>query len=393
MSRRPRTDVVIVGGGVVGAACALALADVGLSVAVIEGREPPAWQATEPDLRVFAFAADNVQLLQRLGVWESVIRGRAHPYRRMQVWDAAGGDDLLFDADRFGRSELGWIVENGLLVDRLWSALPAAGVEVHCPARVEGMEQDEQGVRLRLHDGRRIEASLAVAADGAESTLRQLAGITVDQHDYHQRGVVAYVDSELPNQATAWQRFQPGGPLALLPVAAHRSSIVWTLPDADAERVLQLDEAVFNRELTRAFGGRLGELRLVSARAAFPLRRQLARHYVAGRVVALGDAAHVVHPLAGQGVNLGLRDVAALQRWLAPSVQRRGQPQLSPQRLQRWARERRSDTTVAAYSFDGINRMFSNDELHLTLARGRVLGCAGKLSPLLQLFWKRAAGV
>jgi 2-octaprenyl-3-methyl-6-methoxy-1,4-benzoquinol hydroxylase len=364
MSRRARTDVVIVGGGVVGATCALALADAGLSVAVVEGHEPASWQAAQPDLRVFAFAADNVQLLQRLGVWESITRGRAHPYRRMQVWDAAGGDDLLFDADRFGRSELGWIIENGLLVDRLWAALPGAGVEVHCPARVEGMEQDEHGVRLRLQDGRRIEATLAIAADGAESTLRQLAEIEVDRHDYRQRGVVAYVDSALPNQATAWQRFLPGGPLALLPVAEKRSSIVWTLPEEEAQRVLQLDEAAFNRELTRAFGGRLGELQLVSKRAAFPLRRQLARHYV-----------------------------AALQRWLAPSAQRRGQPQLSPQRLQRWARERRSDNTIAAYSFDGINRLFSNDELHLTLARGRALGCTGKLSPLLQLFWKRAAGV
>lgn len=393
MSRRVRADVVVVGGGVVGAACALALADAGLSVAMVEGREPAAWQQAQPDLRVFAFAADNVQLLQRLGVWEAVVRARAHPYRRMQVWDAAGGGDLLFDADRFGRSELGWIVENGLLVDRLWAALPGAGVEIHCPARVEGLEQDEDGVRLRLHDGRRIEAGLAVAADGAESTLRTLAGIAVDRHDYAQRGVVAYIDSALPNQGTAWQRFLPGGPLALLPVAPHRSSIVWTLPDAEAERVLHLDEAAFNAELTRAFGGRLGELSLVSARAAFPLRRQLARHYVAERVLALGDAAHVVHPLAGQGVNLGLRDVAALQRWLAPSPQRRGQPRLSPQRLQRWARERRSDNTIAAYSFDGINRLFSNDELHLTLARGRVLGCAGKLPPLLQMFWKRAAGV
>lgn len=390
---RARVDVAIVGGGVVGASCALALAGAGLSVALVEGREPAPWQADQPDLRVFAFAADNVQLLQRLGVWESVVRARAHPYRRMQVWDAAGGDDLLFDADRFGRSELGWIVENGLLLDRLWAALPAAGVQVHCPARVEDMEQDEQGVRLRLDGGRRIDAVLAVAADGASSTLRRLAGIEVDQHDYRQRGVVAYVDSALPNQATAWQRFLPGGPLALLPVAGHRSSIVWTLPDADAERALLLDDATFERELTRASGGRLGALALASKRAAFPLRRQLVRCYVAGRVLALGDAAHVVHPLAGQGVNLGLRDVSALQRTLAPSAQRRGQPRLSPQRLQRWARERRSDNTIAAYGFDAINRLFSNDEMHLTLVRGHALGCAGKWPPLLQQFWRRAAGV
>lgn len=393
MNRRARLDVAIVGGGVVGAACALALADAGLSVALVEGREPAPWQAAAPDLRVFAFAADNVRLLQSLGVWPQIASARAWPYRRMQVWDAAGGEDLVFDADRFGRSELGFIVENSLLQDRLWAALPAAGVQLHCPARVEAMEQDAEGVRLRLGDGRRIDAALAVAADGAESTLRRLAGIEVDSHAYGQRGLVAYVDSERPNQATAWQRFLPGGPLALLPVAAQRSSIVWTVADAEAERLLALDDADFNRELTRAFGGRLGELTLASPRAAFPLRRQLARNYVAGRVVALGDAAHVVHPLAGQGVNLGLRDVTALQRWLAPAAHRRGEPQLSPQRLQRWARERRSDNNVAAYSFDAINRLFSNDDMHLTLARGRALGCVGKWPPLVQAFWKRAAGV
>jgi 2-octaprenyl-3-methyl-6-methoxy-1,4-benzoquinol hydroxylase len=173
--------VAIVGGGVVGAACALALADAGLSVALVEGREPAPWQAAQPDLRVFAFAADNVQLLNRLGVWPAIAQARAWPYRRMQVWDAAGGEDLLFDADRFGRRELGYIVENGLLQDRLWAALPAAGVQLHCPARVEALEQDEDGVRLRLDDGRRLEAALAVAADGAESTLRQLAGIEVER--------------------------------------------------------------------------------------------------------------------------------------------------------------------------------------------------------------------
>lgn len=393
MSRRARLDVVIAGGGVVGAACALALADAGLSVALVEGREPSPWVAGAADLRVFAFAADNIQLLQSLGVWPQVRQARAWPYRRMQVWDAAGGEDLVFDADRFGRSELGFIVENSLLQDRLWAALAAAGVEVHCPARVETLEQDADGVRLRLDDGRRIDAALAIAADGAESTLRQLAGVEVQRHDYQQRGVVAYVDSALPNQATAWQRFLPTGPLALLPVAEQRSSIVWTLPDDEASRVLALDDAAFERELTRAFGGRLGELTLASARAAFPLRRQLADAYVAGRVLLLGDAAHVVHPLAGQGVNLGLRDVASLARWLAPSGERRGQPRLSAQRLQRWARERRSDNTIAAYSFDGINRLFSNDEMHLTLARGQVLGCTGKWPPLLQAFWKRAAGL
>ena len=392
MSRRGQWDAVIVGGGVVGAACALALAEEGLQVAMVEGREPPPWSPQKPDLRVFAFAADNAALLESLGVWKQVDQARARAYRSMRVWDAGGGGDLTFDADTLGRRELGWIVENGLLVDRLWAALPAAGVQLYCPARVEAMEQDAQGVRLRLDDGRRIEASIAIAADGAESTLRSLAGLEVIRHDYGQRGVVAYVDSALPNEDTAWQRFLDTGPLAVLPFERNRSSIVWTLPDAEAERVLALDEDSFNRELTNAFAGRLGEMRLVSARAAFPLRRQLATAYVAGRVLTLGDAAHVVHPLAGQGVNLGLRDVAGLRDLVRAAKQRR-QDWSSPHRLQRWARTRRSENTVAAYSFDVINKVFSNDEMHLTLARGALLGLAGKMPPLMSMFWKRASGL
>ncbi len=391
MSRRAR-DVIVVGGGVVGAACALALADAGLAVSLVEGGEPPAWQPSQPDLRVYAFAPDNAQLLAALGVWPAVLAARACAYRRMRVWDAAGGDELRFDADTLGREQLGWIVENDLLVDRLWAALPAAGVELCCPARVEALEQDANGVRVRLDDGRRLEASLAIAADGAESTLRQLAGLGVSRQNYGQRGVVGYVDTEKNNEATAWQRFLVTGPLAVLPVGSHRSSIVWTLPEAEAARVLALDDVAFARELGHAFAGRLGAMTPVSARAAFPLRRQLATGYVAGRVLALGDAAHVVHPLAGQGVNLGLRDVAALRSMVLAAQQRR-QPWLSPHRLQRWARERRSENTIAAYSFDAINAVFSNDEMHLTLARGQALGCAGKLPPLVSMLWRRAAGV
>ena len=392
MSRRGMLDAVVVGGGVVGTACALMLAREGLQVALVEGREPSPWSAQSPDLRVFAFAHDNAALLDALGVWPQVTQARAHPYLRMRVWDAAGGGELAFDADAMGRRELGWIVENSLLVDRLWAALPAAGVQVLCPARVEAMEQDERGVRLRLDDGRRVEAAVAIAADGGESTLRTLAGLEVSRHDYGQRGVVGYIDSERPNEATAWQRFLDTGPLAVLPVDKHRSSIVWTLPDAEAGRALALDDEAFGRELTNAFAGRLGALRPVSARAAFPLRRQLANNYVAGRVLVLGDAAHVVHPLAGQGVNLGLRDVAGLREVVDDAQQRRAD-WAAPHRLRRWARLRRSDNTVAAYGFDAINKVFSNDEMHLTLARGALLGLAGRMPPLLSLFWKRASGL
>ena len=392
MSRRARLDIIVIGGGVVGATCALALAGLGLEVALVEGREPARWSPQTPDLRVYAFAPDNADLLQRCGVWNAVREARAQPYRRMQVWDAAGGGETSFDADALGRDQLGWIIENNLLVDRLWSALPAAGVHLHCPARVEALEQEGNGARLRLDDGTRLEALLAIAADGADSTLRELSGLQVSAHDYQQRGVVAFVDTELPNQATAWQRFLPTGPLAFLPFAESQSSIVWTLPNAEAERVLALEDQEFNRELGNAFSARLGEVRVVSKRAAFPLRRQLAESYVAGKVLLMGDAAHVVHPLAGQGVNLGLRDVARLQATIR-QAQARGVDWSAPHRLARWARESRSENSAAAYAFDGINRFFSNDEMHATLLRGPLLGLAGKVPALTNLFWKRASGL
>ncbi|MBB3275362.1 MULTISPECIES: UbiH/UbiF family hydroxylase [unclassified Pseudoxanthomonas] len=392
MSRRGQMDAVIVGGGVVGAACALALAEAGLEVALIEGREPTRWSPDAPDLRVYAFAPDNAALLETLGVWRAIREARVQPYRRMCVWDAAGGGDMVFDADTLGHAQLGWILENALLVDRLWAALPAAGVRLHCPARVQEVEQDDAGVRLKLEDGTRLDARLAIAADGADSSLREAAGVAVSQHDYAQRGVVAYIQTERPHEDTAWQRFLTTGPLALLPFTEGRSSIVWTLPEAEALRVLALDDQAFARELTQASAARLGEARPVSARAAFPLRRQLAQHYVSGRILLVGDAAHVVHPLAGQGVNLGLRDVAGLHA-LVRDAQSRRVDWSAPHRLARWARQRRSESTTAAYAFDGINRLFSNDEMHLTLLRGPLLGLAGRLPPLANLFWRRASGL
>ena len=392
MKSRARLDVAVAGGGVVGAACALALARAGLQVALVEARPAPRWLAERPDLRVFALAPDNAALLDALGVWPQVLRARAQPYRKMRVWDAGGGDELAFDAATLARDELGWIVENGLLVDRLWAALVAAGVQVHCPARVQGMEQDEAGVRLQLDDGTRLEARVAVAADGGASELRRLAGLDVDAHDYGQRGVVAFIETADPHQETAWQRFLPTGPLALLPFTQGRSSIVWTLPEAEAARVLALDDAAFAVALTDASAARLGRAVPVSARAAFPLRRQLVRQQVAGRVLVLGDAAHVVHPLAGQGVNLGLRDVAAL-RAEVESAQARRVDWASAHRLQRWARRRRSDNTVSAYAFEGINRLYSNADPLAVLARGPLLGLAGKLPPLTRALWRHAAGV
>lgn len=392
MSRRGPHDVVVVGGGVVGAACALALAQAGLDACLVEARRPPAWSRDTPDLRVYALAPDNVALLDGLGAWRGVRAARAQPYRRMHVWDAAGGGPVVFDADALARLELGWIVEHGLLVEALWHRLDQACVRLHSPASVEALEEDDDGVRLRLDDGSRVVARIAVAADGAASRLRSLAGFGVEAHDYAQQGVVGYVRTEQPHQDTAWQRFLPTGPLALLPCADGTCSIVWTLPQDEAARVLALDDGAFGAELTMAFGARLGRIVPVSRRVAFPLRRQLVDAQMRGRVLVAGDAAHAVHPLAGQGVNLGLRDAAALQATVLDAQRRRARWD-SPHRLARWARNRRSDNTIAAYSFEGINRLFSNDAVLPTLLRGPLLGIAGRIPPLLQLFWRRAAGL
>lgn len=396
MSRREMLDMVVVGAGVVGGAAALAFAREGLQVALVEAREPTPWRADAPDLRVYAFAPDNAALLESVGVWSSVVQARAQPYRRMRVWDAAGGDPIVFDADAFARAQLGWIVENGLLVDRLWAAQGAAGVRLHCPDQVVALEQDEESATVVLESGRRLRARLVVAADGAASRVRELAGVAVEGRAYGQRGVVAFVDTGLSHQATCWQRFLPTGPLAFLPFvdpgatpSDRRSSIVWTLPDAEAERVLGMDDTAFLDALARAFDGPLGDMMAVSRRAAFPLRLQLARQAATGRVAFVGDAAHAVHPLAGQGVNLGLRDVTALRDVLRAGGAEAG----APGRLARWARQRRSENAVAAHAFDGINRLFSNDAFWPTLVRGPMMGMAGRMPALTHLFWRRAAGL
>lgn len=400
LNRRGMLDAVVAGGGVVGAATALMLAREGLSVALVEPRHPGAWTLETRDLRVYAFAPDNARLLEDLGVWTAVRNARVQPYRRMRVWDAAGGDALVFDADTLGQPQLGWIVENALLVDRLWAALPGAGVHVHCPARIEALDQDEAAVHLQLDDGAQLRGRFVVAADGVQSALRELAGIGCTRHDYAQKGVVAFVATEQPHQETCWQRFLPTGPLAILPfngdgdpaLQGHISSIVWTLPEAEAARLLATDVDTFETELSAAFGGELGVMRLLSPRAGFPLVRQLAESYAKDRVVLLGDAAHAVHPLAGQGVNLGLRDVAALRDMVRSAVQRHVEP-ASPARLARWARTRRSENAIAAHAFDAINRAYSSDDVWPTLLRGHALAIAGKLPPLSRALWRHAAGI
>lgn len=385
-------DIVVVGAGVIGASLALGLARAGWQVSLVEARKPSPWSLEQPaDLRVYALAQASVELIRNFELMPALQRRRLHPYRSMRIWDAAGTGELRFDASDIARPELGWICEQAPLQDLLWATLRnEPRVDLRCPTRVDSLEMSEDAALLRLSDGSRLRSRLLLAADGANSPMRAALNIESDQHDYRQRAVVAYVEHAQPHQDTCWQRFLPSGPLAFLPCADGRSSIVWTLPEADAERVLALPDEDFMAELERAFDARLGSIEAVSERAAFPLRRRIAKRFVQGRAALVGDAARNVHPLAGQGLNLGLADASHLLGQLGSADQSRDPGSALP--LSRYARARRSDSAMAAFAFEGLDRLYSNDVLGLTMLRGPALAVVNRIAPLKRFFASQAAG-
>ncbi|KQX97495.1 2-octaprenyl-3-methyl-6-methoxy-1,4-benzoquinol hydroxylase [Rhodanobacter sp. Root480] len=390
--RAAMPDVAVVGGGMVGAATALALARAGFDTVLLEARAPTPWQPQdEVDLRVVGLAPSSIALLDDLGVWPSIRDARASAYAHMHVWDAASGAAIDFDAAAEGRRELGFIVENNLVQWTLWQALEAAGVRRLCPSAVHGFEAREDHVRLQLDNGETLSAALLVAADGSSSPLRQLAGIGTRGRDYAQRAVVAHVHTERPHESTAWQRFLPDGPLALLPLADGRSSLVWSLPEEQAQHVLALDDAAFRDALGVASDFRLGRVTGTTPRASFPLKLQLAERYQADRFVLLGDAAHAVHPLAGQGVNLGLRDVAELRDTLL-AARAAGRDIGAAHVLRRYARRRRSADTLDALGFDALARVYAWQSSPLVAARGAGVRLLDRLTPLKRLLSGHAAG-
>lgn len=419
----PELDVAIVGAGMVGCAAALALAGQGLKVAVLEVREPKAWRAkAEIDLRVVGLAPSSIQLLDQLGVWLDIRAARSCAYTHMHVWDSATGAAIDFDAAAQGRDQLGSIVENRLVQWTLWQRLESAGVQRLSPVVVAGLDARDDRITLelgkatgrsppaddapapdlpaeqqhRLRAGsyrgdRTLSARLVVAADGANSPLRTMAGIGTRERSYHQRAVVAHVATERPHQHTAWQRFLPGGPLALLPLADGRSSIVWSLSEDEAQRVLALDDGAFCDALGVASDFRLGRVVASTPRASFALKLQLARSYQAPRMVLLGDAAHSVHPLAGQGVNLGFRDVIELRDTLG-DARTGGRDIAAAHVLRRYARRRRSADALDALGFDALARIYAWQAAPLVAARSAGVMLANRLSPLKRLLAEHAAG-
>jgi 2-polyprenylphenol 6-hydroxylase len=393
MTRRAVHDVAIVGAGMVGAALALALAQEGFDVALVESRVPSPWRVEDDvDLRVVALAASSTALFGRLDVWAAISRSRASAYRRMHVWEALAPGSLSFDAADDGVDALGYIVENRLIQSVLWKAIQAsAAITLRVPAEVVSTEADDDRRALVFADGSRLAAKLVVAADGADSALLELVGIQASNRDYAQRAVVAHVTHERAHEATAWQRFLPKATLAFLPLADGRSSIVWSVPSAQCERLLALDDEAFCAELGGALDFQLGAVLSTSRRAAFPLRMKLAERHIAQRFAVIGDAAHVVHPLAGQGVNLGLRDVEELATTLI-AARAAKRDFAANYTLRKFERRRRSDNALSAHAFDAIGRVFGIESMPLAALRGASLSIVDRVAPLKQLFAKHAAG-
>jgi 2-octaprenylphenol hydroxylase len=387
-------DIVVIGGGMVGAALACAAASRDLRIAVIDGQPPQrVWPEGQVDLRVSALSRASQRILERLGAWPRIVALGASPYREMVVWDAIGGAEIRFDSADLGEPDLGHIVENRVTRLALWEQLEQAdNVTLHCPASVEMLAIDEAAGTIRVSDGHLLRARLVVGADGRESLVRETLGIAVSSRDYDQQAIVANVEVGHWHRETAWQRFLPTGPLAFLPLADGRCSIVWSAEERRAGELLSLDDAAFRAELEDAFQQRLGPILSAGPRAAFPLRMQHAAEYVRPRAALIGDAAHTVHPLAGQGVNLGFLDAAALIDALDHALARKRDIGTLAT-LRRYERARRGDNAAMLTAMDLFKHVFSNRLPPLVAGRNLGLAAANRITPIKHLFMRQALGL
>jgi 2-polyprenylphenol 6-hydroxylase len=387
-------DVIIVGAGAVGTACACMLRHSGLRIALLDAHAPSAFvAAAEIDLRVFALSPATRQILESLDAWQFIQSQRVCAYTEMHVWDATGNGRIHFDSADVGEPALGYIVENRLIQHALQTQLLTAdNVTVMHPATPEAVAMDADQASLTLQDGRRLHARLLVAADGAGSATRKLAGLDTHVSSYGQTAIVAHVTTQKPHCHTAWQRFLPSGPIALLPLQDGRASVVWSLDNARAQEVQQLDEAGFCAAVTAASDEILGQVTASTLRAGFPLQRMYVSEYVRARFALIGDAAHVMHPLAGQGVNMGFKDMAALCKIiLAAKQQHRDVGDLGV--LRRYQRARKGDNLAMITALDGFKRLFSNDIAPLRWLRNSGLRAVDRFTPLKSALMRRAMGL
>jgi len=395
----PRFDVVISGASFAGLALGCGLSQAlgpTFTIAVIDRTARPGTTAT-PDARSSALSASSKRMLKVLGVW-SLLENEAQPISSIEITDTsldAGVRPVLLTYDNVTEAEepATFIVPNSALYRALRAAVDRThSVALIAPAEALDFDSSETGVRVRLSKGRELAASLLVAADGRHSALREAAGIKVVGWSYPQIGIVTTVRHERPHGACAVQHFLPSGPFAILPLKGNRACITWTEDAREAKRILALDDPGFLAEVEKRFGGKLGAVTLDGPRQSWPLEMHLARRYVGRRFALIGDAAHGVHPLAGQGLNLAFRDVAALVEVVTEAV-RLGFDPGDAQALDRYERWRRFDSAVSAATFDGLNRLFASDVTLLRSTRELGLGLLDRMPMLKRFFVGEAAGL
>jgi len=371
-------DLVIIGGGMVGGALACALAPSGLNIAVIEKSKPLAFSPEQGmDLRVSAISVASQQLLEQVGAWQHVMTMRSCPYRYLETWEAPNSN-LLFDSQNMGRDYLGHIVENRLIQLALWQQLEAHNnVELIVGESVTALAQISDGYRVELGQ-RQLACKLLVGADGANSMVRQSANIGVTAWDYAQHAMLINIATQCPQQEITWQQFSPNGPRALLPLSGHQASLVWYDKPEIINQLSNLSLSALKEQIIANFPPRLGEFS-VEDRGSFPLTRRHAQQYYKDNLCIVGDAAHTINPLAGQGVNLGFKDVVCLAQKITCALDQQ-QCWWSNDTLKQYEKERRSDNLLMQSAMDVFYLAFSNDRLPLKILRNTALKVAGKSS-------------
>lgn len=396
-----QNQIIILGAGVIGLFQALYLLKNGFSVTLIDKHLSPEMQVKfdieKYDSRVFALTPQTVNFLQELGVWEEIINKRACRYTQMKVWDGKGSSQIVFDAALLGVFALGYITEQSILLQALLARAKQYIQTKQLIWRVEEpieLIQEENGVvGLKLLDNTTLYAKLIIGADGANSWLRTAAGLSCHTQEYHQRAIVATIETELPHQNTAYQRFSEGGPLALLPLSdPHKISIVWTQATQLADVLLNLSETEFNQKLTDCSEGILGKLTLTSDRISFNLKNLQAKSYGSKRVALVGDSAHVIHPLAGLGANLGFQDVMCLSALLIHKQQQK-RDLGSEALIQRYYRERIGKNEAIRHSMTILNKLFKSQHPMVKLARNWGVDKVNGLPALKKWFAHQAMGL
>lgn len=395
-----QADLIIVGAGMVGSTLALALEGSGLDILVLDASPLEAADfdpqgGFEP--RVSALSAASQRIFERLGAWPGMSARRVSPYTDMHVWDGSGTGQIHFSAETVHAEVLGHIVENRVVQDALLETMQRRGGQrLLGAARLERLERTPQGWQLTLDDGRQLNAPLLVAADGANSAARRLAGCETREWDYLHQAIVTSVRCSEPHQRTAWQRFTDDGPLAFLPLERdgdqHWCSIVWSVTELEARRLMALDDVAFRAALGRAFEQRLGEVEEVDPRLCIPLRQRHAKRYVQPGLALIGDAAHTIHPLAGQGVNLGLLDAAVLAEVIEAAMARGERPE-DIRVLSRFERRRMPHNLAMMAAMEGFERLFQADPLPLRWLRNTGLKAVQALPEAKALFVRQALGL